>query len=165
MKEEFINLKCKYKRTFGTDKEPLVSLIGHYLDNILNVDKPCLPLLRRPAYPASPRAREALEEHIKEIMDLGFLKKLGHYEQIKVTTPFIKVWHNVKSRMVGDFKALDTYSIPDRYPMPRIHETLTQLSHARLITFMDYLKDFHHSFLTDNSKKLLMTIAYCGIHE
>ncbi|MBW0555105.1 hypothetical protein O181_094820 [Austropuccinia psidii MF-1] len=67
--------------------------------------------------------------------------------------------------MVGDFRALNTYTTPDRYPIPRIPETLTQSSQAKFITAMDALKGFHKNFLTDNSKKLLRIIVHCGIFE
>ncbi|MBW0519964.1 hypothetical protein O181_059679 [Austropuccinia psidii MF-1] len=63
--EKVIDLLFKYKNAFSTDKEPLGTIIGHEVDIILNVEKLYPPLLRRPAYPASPRAREALEVHIK----------------------------------------------------------------------------------------------------
>ncbi|MBW0588937.1 hypothetical protein O181_128652 [Austropuccinia psidii MF-1] len=165
MKEKLIDLLFKYKSSFATDKEPLGTIIGHEVDIILNVEKPYPPLLRRPAYPASPRAREALEVHIKELMDLGVLRKVGHNEQVEVTTHVIIAWHDGKSRMVGDFRALNTYTIPDRYPIPRIHETLTQLSQAKFITAMDSLKGFHQNVLTDNAKKLLRIILHCGIFE
>ncbi|MBW0525999.1 hypothetical protein O181_065714 [Austropuccinia psidii MF-1] len=88
-------------------------MIGHEVDIILNVEKHYPPLLRRPAYPASSSARKALEVHIEELMDLGVLRKVGHNEQVEVTTPVIITWHNGKSRMVGDFRALSTYTIPD----------------------------------------------------
>ncbi|MBW0579682.1 hypothetical protein O181_119397 [Austropuccinia psidii MF-1] len=165
MKEKLIDLLFKYKNAFATDKEPLGAIIGHEVDIILNVEKPYPPLLRRPAYPASPRAREALEVHIKELMDLGVLRKVGHNEQVEVTTPVIITWHNGKSRMVGDFRALNTYTIPERYPIPRIHETLTQFSQAKFIIAMDALKGFHQNVLTDNAKKLLRIIVHFGIFE
>ncbi|MBW0538670.1 hypothetical protein O181_078385 [Austropuccinia psidii MF-1] len=165
MKEKLIDLLFKYKNAFATDKEPLGAIIGHEVDIILNFKKPDPPPLRKPAYPASPRAREALEVNIKELMDLGVLRKLGHNEQVDVTTPVIIAWHNGKSRMIGDFGALNTYTIPDTYPIPRIHETLTQLSQAKLITAMDALKDFHQNLFTDNAKKLLRIIVHCGIFE
>ncbi|MBW0579238.1 hypothetical protein O181_118953 [Austropuccinia psidii MF-1] len=69
-----------------TDKEPLGAIIGHEVDIILNLEKPYTPLLRRPAYPAIPRAREALEVHIKELMDLGVLRKVGHNERVEFIT-------------------------------------------------------------------------------
>ncbi|MBW0523652.1 hypothetical protein O181_063367 [Austropuccinia psidii MF-1] len=165
MKEKLIDLLFKYKNAFATDKEPLGAIIGHEVDIILNVEKPYPPLLRRPAYPASPRAREALEVHIKELMDLGVLRKVGHNEQVGVTTPVIIAWHNGKSRMVGDFRALNTYTIPDRYPIPRIHETLTQLSQAKFITAMDALGGFHQNVLTGNAKRLGRRIVHFGIFE
>ncbi|MBW0537176.1 hypothetical protein O181_076891 [Austropuccinia psidii MF-1] len=94
MKEKLIDLLFKYINAFATDKEPLGSIIGHELDIILNVEKPHPPLLRRPAHPASPRAREALEVHIKELMYLGVLRKVGHNEQVEVTTPVIITLNN-----------------------------------------------------------------------
>ncbi|MBW0542451.1 hypothetical protein O181_082166 [Austropuccinia psidii MF-1] len=96
MKEKLIDLSFKYKNAFATDKEPLGAIIGHEVDIILNVEKPSPPVLRRPANPASPRAREALEVHIKELMDLEVLRKVGHNEQVEVTTPVIITWHNGK---------------------------------------------------------------------
>ncbi|MBW0522948.1 hypothetical protein O181_062663 [Austropuccinia psidii MF-1] len=165
MKEKLIELLFKYKNAFATDKEPLGAMIGREVDITLKVEKPYPPLLRRPAYPASPRAREALEVHMKELMDLALLRRVGHNEQVEVTTPVIVTWHNGKSRMVGDFRVPNTYTIPDRYPIPRIHEKLTQLSQDKLITDMESLKGFHQNVLTDNAIKLLRIIVHCGMFE
>ncbi|MBW0502583.1 hypothetical protein O181_042298 [Austropuccinia psidii MF-1] len=60
MKEKLIDLLFEYKNAFVTDKEPLGAIIGHGVDRIINVEKPYPPLLRRPAYPASPSDRKAL---------------------------------------------------------------------------------------------------------
>ncbi|MBW0544748.1 hypothetical protein O181_084463, partial [Austropuccinia psidii MF-1] len=72
---------------------------------------------------------------------------------------------NDQSRMVGDLRALNTYTITDRYPITRIHETLTQLSKAISITAMDSLKGFHQNVLTPHARKVLTIIAQCGIYE
>ncbi|MBW0588283.1 hypothetical protein O181_127998 [Austropuccinia psidii MF-1] len=132
---------------------------------MLNVERPYPPLLRRPAYPGSPRAREALESHINELMKLGVLRKVGHNEEVEVTPPVIITWHNDKLRMLGDFRALNTNTIPDRYPIPRIHEALTQLSKEKFITSMNALKGFHQNVLTPHAKKFMSIIAHCGIYE
>ncbi|MBW0587959.1 hypothetical protein O181_127674, partial [Austropuccinia psidii MF-1] len=130
-KFDFLPLKRQITRgAFASDKEPLRAIIGHEDDIILNIERPYPPLLRRAAYPASPKSREALEIHIKELLDLGVIRKVGHNEEIKITTPVIVAWHNGKSRMVGDFRALNTYTVPDRYPIPKIQIVLTQISQA-----------------------------------
>ncbi|MBW0471842.1 hypothetical protein O181_011557 [Austropuccinia psidii MF-1] len=98
-------------------------------------------------------------------MDLGVLRKVGHNEKLEVTKPVIIACNNGKSRMVGDFRSLNTYTIPGRYPITRIHETLTKLSQANFIKAMNSLKGFHQNLLTDNAKELLRIIVHCGIYE
>ncbi|MBW0526687.1 hypothetical protein O181_066402 [Austropuccinia psidii MF-1] len=146
-----------------TYKEGFVA--NHLVEAQINPSLPYPPVLRRPAYPASPRAREALEKHIQELIQLGVLRKVGHNEEVEVTTPVIIAWHNDKSRMVGYFRALNTYTVPDRYPIPRVQETLTQMSKAKFITSMDAFKGFHQNVLMPKAKKLLRIITNCGIYE
>ncbi|MBW0556017.1 hypothetical protein O181_095732 [Austropuccinia psidii MF-1] len=134
MRHELIDVLYTYKNAFAADNEPLGAIKGHEGDITLNIDRPYPLVLERPAYPASPRAREALEKHIQEVIQLGVLRKVGHNEEVEVTTPVIISWHNGKSRMVGDFGALNTYTVPDRYPICRIQEALTQLSKSKFIT-------------------------------
>ncbi|MBW0469238.1 hypothetical protein O181_008953 [Austropuccinia psidii MF-1] len=138
---------------------------GHEVDITINIYRLHPPVLRRPAYPAGPRAREALEKHIQHLIQLGVLRKEGHNEEVEVTIPVIIAWLNDKSTMVGDFSALNTYTVPDRYPIPIIQETSTQLSKAKYVTSMDALKGFHQYVLMPKTKKLLRIITHCGIYE
>ncbi|MBW0501246.1 hypothetical protein O181_040961 [Austropuccinia psidii MF-1] len=165
MKGELIEILFQYREAFASDNVPLGAIKGDEVDIMLNVERPYPSLLRRPAYPASLRPREALESHINELMKLGVLRKFGHHEEVEVTAPVVSTWHNYKSNMVGDFRELNTYTIPDRYPIHRIHENLTQLSQAILITSMDVLKGFHQNVLTPHARKLLRIIAHCGVYE
>ncbi|MBW0568715.1 hypothetical protein O181_108430 [Austropuccinia psidii MF-1] len=80
---ELYSLLHNHKEAFASDKEPLGAIIGNEVDIILNIERPYPPLLRRPAYPASPKSREALEIHIKEPLDLGVIRKVGHNEEEK----------------------------------------------------------------------------------
>ncbi|MBW0525461.1 hypothetical protein O181_065176 [Austropuccinia psidii MF-1] len=89
VKEERIEILFQYKEGFACDNEPLGAMKGHEVDIILNLERPYPPLSRIPAYPASPRAREAFGAHIDELMKLGVLRKVGHNEEVEVTTPLI----------------------------------------------------------------------------
>ncbi|MBW0547805.1 hypothetical protein O181_087520 [Austropuccinia psidii MF-1] len=165
MINELIDVLYTYNNAFASDNEPLVSIKGHEVDITLNIDRPYPLVPRRPAYPVSARAREAWEKHIQELIQLSVLRKVGHNEEVEVTTPVIIAWNNYKSRRVGDLIALNTHTVPDRYPIPRIKETLTQLSKGKYITSMDALKGFHQNVLTPKAKKLLRIITHCGIYE
>ncbi|MBW0540077.1 hypothetical protein O181_079792, partial [Austropuccinia psidii MF-1] len=131
---------------------------------MLNVERPYPQILIRTDYPASPRAKEQFETHINELMKLGVLRKVGHNEEVEVTTPVVITWNNDKSKMVGDFRELNTYTITDRYQISRINETFNQLSKERFITSMDALKVSHQNFWKPYSRKLLRIIAHCGIY-
>ncbi|MBW0575323.1 hypothetical protein O181_115038 [Austropuccinia psidii MF-1] len=162
---ELSSLLYDHKEAFSSDKEPLGEIIGHEVDIILNIQRPYPTLLRRPAYPVSPKSREALETHIKELLDLGGLRKVGQNEQVEIPTPAIVAWHNGKSRTVGDFRALNTYTVPDRYPIPKIQIALIQISQAVDITTMDVLKGFHKNVMTPRARKYLRIIVHCGVYE
>ncbi|MBW0480522.1 hypothetical protein O181_020237 [Austropuccinia psidii MF-1] len=127
---EHSTLLYDHKEAFPSDKQPVGAIIGHEVDTILNIEIPYPPLLRRSAYPASPKSREALEIHIKELLNLGVIRKVGHNEEVEIPTPVIVAWYNGKSRMVAYFRALNTYTVPDRYPIPKIQISLTQISQA-----------------------------------
>ncbi|MBW0499538.1 hypothetical protein O181_039253 [Austropuccinia psidii MF-1] len=96
MKEELYKILFQYREAFASDNEPLGVIKGHEVDIMLNVEKPYPAILRRPAYPASPSAREALENHINELMKLGVFREVGHNEEVKVTPPVIITWDNDK---------------------------------------------------------------------
>ncbi|MBW0512800.1 hypothetical protein O181_052515, partial [Austropuccinia psidii MF-1] len=165
MRHDLIDVLYTHKNAFASDNKPLGTIKGHEVYITLNIDRPYPSVLRRPAYPASPRAREALEKHIQELIQLGVLRKVGQNEDVEVTTPVIIAWNNDKSRMVGDFRALNTYTTPDRYPIPRIQETWTQLSKDKYITSKDALKGFHQNVLMPKTRKLLRIITHCGNYE
>ncbi|MBW0506031.1 hypothetical protein O181_045746 [Austropuccinia psidii MF-1] len=153
------------KNSFAPDNKPLGAIKGNEVDIALNIGRSYPAVLRRPAYPASSRGKEALEKHIQESIQLAVLRRVGHNEEVEVTTPGIIAWHNDKSRMVGDFRELNTYTVPDSHQIPRTQEAFTQLSEAKYITSMDALKGFHQNVLTPKTRKLLLIITHCGINE
>ncbi|MBW0557714.1 hypothetical protein O181_097429 [Austropuccinia psidii MF-1] len=128
MKKDIIKILLQYLEAFSSSDEALGAIKGHEVDIMIHLEIHYPPLLRRPAYPDIPRARESLETHINELMKLGVLRNVVQNEEVEVATSVTITWSNDKSRMVSDFRELNTYTISDRYPIPRIHETLTQLS-------------------------------------
>ncbi|MBW0513015.1 hypothetical protein O181_052730 [Austropuccinia psidii MF-1] len=94
MRHDLINVLYTYKNAFASDNEPFGTIKGHEVDITLNIDRPYPLVLERPAYPAIPRAREALEKHIQELIQLWVIRKVCHNEEVEVTTPVIISWHN-----------------------------------------------------------------------
>ncbi|MBW0540968.1 hypothetical protein O181_080683 [Austropuccinia psidii MF-1] len=96
-------------------------------------------------------------------MDL--IRKIAHNEIVEITTSVLITWHDGKSRLCGDFRALNNYTNADRYLIPRIPHALDKLAKAKYITKMDCMKGFHQNVVKPNSMKLLRIICHMGIYE
>ncbi|KAA1139306.1 hypothetical protein PGTUg99_037703 [Puccinia graminis f. sp. tritici] len=90
-----------HSKAFATLDEPFGAVRGHEVKITLTIDRPYPPILRKAPYPASPRSKAALEEHIDLLTNMGIIRKVGANENVDVTTPVIIAWHNGKSRLVA----------------------------------------------------------------
>ncbi|MBW0544418.1 hypothetical protein O181_084133 [Austropuccinia psidii MF-1] len=96
---------------------------------------------------------------------MDVIRKIRHNEIVEITTPVLIPWHDGKSRLCGDFRALNNYTKADRYPITRIPHALDKLAKAKYITTMDCMKGFHQNRVKPNSMKLLRIICLMGIYE
>ncbi|MBW0539090.1 hypothetical protein O181_078805, partial [Austropuccinia psidii MF-1] len=129
------------------------------------VERPYPPILRRPPYPASLETRKEIAKHINELLDMDVIRKIGNNEIVEITTPVLITWHDGRSRLCVDFRALNNYTKADRYPIPRIPHALDKLAKAKYITKMDCMKGFYQNGVKPNSMKLLRIIFHMGIYE
>ncbi|MBW0491018.1 hypothetical protein O181_030733 [Austropuccinia psidii MF-1] len=150
---------------FAIGEEPVRKIRGHDIELYLDVERPYSPMLRRPPYPARLETRKEIEKHINELLDMDVIRKIGHNEIVKIITPVLITWNDGKSRMCGDFRALNNYTKADRYPIPRIPNALDKLAKAKYITKMDCMKGFHQNGVKPKSMKLLRIIFHMGIYE
>ncbi|MBW0575248.1 hypothetical protein O181_114963, partial [Austropuccinia psidii MF-1] len=70
-------------------------------------------MLRRPTYPQSLETRKEIEKHINEPLDMDVIRKIVKNEIVEITTPFLITWHDGKSRLCGDLRALNNYTKAD----------------------------------------------------
>ncbi|MBW0542074.1 hypothetical protein O181_081789 [Austropuccinia psidii MF-1] len=132
----------KNRPVFSIGEEPLGKIKGQDIELYLDVERPCPPILRRPPHPESLETRREIEKHINEILDMDVIRKSGHNEIVEINTPVLINWHDGKSRLCGDFRALNNYTKEDRYPIPRIPHALDKLAKAKYITKINCMKGF-----------------------
>ncbi|MBW0518430.1 hypothetical protein O181_058145 [Austropuccinia psidii MF-1] len=164
-KLSLLKMLRKNRPAFAIGEEPLGKIRGYDIELYLDVEGPYPPMLRRPPYAESLETRKKIEKHIKELLDMDVIRKIGHNEIVEITTPVLITWNDGKSRLCGDFRALNTYTRADRYPIPRIPHAPGKLVKAKYITKMDCMKCFHHNAVKPNSMKLLRIICHMGIYE
>ncbi|MBW0516361.1 hypothetical protein O181_056076 [Austropuccinia psidii MF-1] len=110
----------------------LVKIRGPDLELYLDVERPYPPMLRRPPYPASLETRKEIEKHVNELLDMDFISKMGHNVIVEITIPLLITWHDGKSRLCGDLRALNSYTKADRYPISRNAHALANLAKEKI---------------------------------
>ncbi|MBW0554382.1 hypothetical protein O181_094097 [Austropuccinia psidii MF-1] len=114
----------KNRQAFAIGKKPLGKIRGHDIELYLDVEGRYPPMLRRHSYPESVETRKEIKKHINELLEMYFIKKIGHNDIMEITTPVIITWHNGKSRLFQDFRELNNYTKANRYPIPRLPHAL-----------------------------------------
>ncbi|MBW0560874.1 hypothetical protein O181_100589 [Austropuccinia psidii MF-1] len=121
----------KNRPAFAIGEEPLGKIRGHDIELYLDVERAYPPMLRRPPCTASLELRKKIEKHINELLDMDVIRKIGHNEIVEIKPPVLINWHNGKSRLCGDFRAVNNYTKADRYRIPRIPHELNKLAKAK----------------------------------
>ncbi|MBW0551951.1 hypothetical protein O181_091666 [Austropuccinia psidii MF-1] len=113
-KLSLLKMLRKNRPAFAIGEEPLGKIKGHDIELYLDVERPYPPMLRRPPYPASLETRKKIEKHINELLDMDVIRNIGNNEIVEITTPVLITSHDGKSRLGGDFRALNNYTKADR---------------------------------------------------
>lgn len=72
-----------------------------------------------------------------------------------VPKPDVGTW-----RTCGDFRNLNANTIPDKYPIPHLHDVLVGLQGAKVFTKLDLLKAFYQiPVAEENLKKTAIITA------
>ncbi|MBW0508463.1 hypothetical protein O181_048178 [Austropuccinia psidii MF-1] len=77
-KLSFLKMLRKNRPEFPIGEEPLSRIRGHDIEQYLDVERPCSPMLRRPPYPEGLETRKEIEKHINELLDMDVIRKIGH---------------------------------------------------------------------------------------
>ncbi|MBW0500463.1 hypothetical protein O181_040178 [Austropuccinia psidii MF-1] len=164
-KLSLLKMLRKNRPEFAVGEERLGKIRGHDIVLYLDVERPYLPILRRTSYPESLEPRNEIEKNINELLVMDFIRRIGHNEIVEITTPVLITWNDGKSRLCGDFRALNNQTKADRYPIPRIPHSLDELAKAKYITKMDFMRDLHRNGVKPNSMKSLRIICHMHIYE
>lgn len=115
-----------------------------------------------PLYGMSKEELEVLKKYITENLEKGFIRPS--------TSPASSPVLFVKKpggglRFCVDYRALNDVTIKNRYPIPRIHETLTLLGKAKYFTKLDVISAFHRMRIAEGDEYLTAFRTRFGLYE
>jgi hypothetical protein len=85
--------------------------------------------------------------------------------QISLLHASCMIYRGGKPHMVVDYRALNSVMIADRYPLPRIPESLIMLSGAKYISALDSMKGFYQIPIDPASLAFMAFASHRGLFE
>lgn len=119
------------------------------------------PFKERPR-PIHPSDREAVKQHLKELLDAGIIKE----SQSPFASPVVLVRKkNGSIRLCIDYRKLNARTIRDAYALPNIEETLAALSGAKWFSVMDLKSGYYQVEMAKEDKPKTAFTCPLGFFE
>ena len=133
---ELLKIVRQHESVFAPpDKEPPSRDVKH----VIQLVKDAIPIKRRP-YPLPPHKLKTMKEQITELNRTGWIEK----SMSPWGAPILFVpKKNGDLRMCVDFRDLNSVTVDDCFPLPRIEVMLHRASNATLFSKLDLASGFH----------------------
>jgi hypothetical protein len=113
-------------------------------------------------YPLTPIEQGKLESYIKENLEKGYIRS----SKSQYSSPFFFVGKkDGKSRPVIDYRKLNSFTIPDRYPLPLIQELVDKVQDARLFSRVDVQAGYNNIRIREGDKYKAAFKTNMGLYE
>ncbi|CAF3331006.1 unnamed protein product [Rotaria socialis] len=149
------NLLLKYSTCFN-DKTGRTSLTRHYIDTGNSK-----PIKLRP-YRVSPARQSIISNQIQQMLHDGIIEPANGPYAAPVT---LQPKKDGSLRFCVDFRQLNSATVRDVYPIPRIDDTLDQLQNAKYFTSMDLKSGFWQIELDDESRPKTAFTTHAGLYH
>ncbi|CAH2097483.1 unnamed protein product [Euphydryas editha] len=152
------DLLDKYKDCFSTGMNDLG------FTNIAEMEihlKDSKPVVYRP-YRLPHSERRLVQDMIGDMMSNGIIRESNS----PYASPIVLVKKKSgEKRLCVDYRALNSRTIRDHYPLPRIDDLLDQLSGNTLFTSLDLASGYHQIAIAENSREMTAFVTPDGQYE
>ena len=160
LKADFLKHKvlARHNSKFANTLKPKTIIAG-VLYPIITRGPPVKTRVRR----LSPEQLSFVKKEIGALLDAGVL--------IPSSSPFASAIHIVPKkqpgqfRMVGDYRALNNITQPDRYPLPFISDVMDSLKGCIVFSKFDCLKGYHQISVNPKDRHKTVIITPIGFFE
>ncbi|CAF5042976.1 unnamed protein product, partial [Rotaria magnacalcarata] len=149
------NLLLQYRACFN-EKPGRTSLTQHHIDTGNSK-----PIKLRP-YRVSPVRQNTIFSQIQQMLTDGIIEPANGPYAAPVT---LQPKKDGSLRFCVDFRQLNSVTVRDVYPIPRIDDTLDQLRTAKYFTSMDLKSGFWQIELDEESRPKTAFVTHAGLYH
>lgn len=156
--DKLLTLLGNFRHLFAKDTNDLgcTDLIEMKIKT--NTDKPvyCKP------YRMSHKEQEIVDDKIRELLAAGIIRE----SMSEYCSPIILVKKKGGDyRMCIDYRALNSQTVKDRYPLPHIEDQVSKLSGKAYFTTLDLAQGYHQVKLSEDSIPKTAFVTHSGQYE
>ena len=118
--------------------------------------------IRQHSYRISPAKRNFLREEVTYLLQNGF----AHASKSPWASPCLLVPKEGGSyRMCTDYRQVNSKTIKDSYPLPRLDDIIDSVGNAKYVTKLDLLKGYYQVELTEKAKTISAFVTPFGLFQ
>lgn len=158
-------LKSEYRTFMKEEADKLAPLRGPTIDHaieLVEADGKPATVPWGPLYNMSREELLVLRQQLTSYLDKGFIR----VSKSSASAPVLFARKPGGGlRFCVDYRALNAITKKDRYPLPLIHETLSQISKARWFTKVDVIQAFHKIRIAEGDEWKTAFRTRFGLYE
>lgn len=158
VRTSLMELLSSYSDCFANStKEIGVTTLGELQIN-LTTDK---PICRRP-YRLAQSERDIVQKKVEDLLDGNIIRE----SESPYASPIILVKKKCGDlRMCVDYRALNSVTIKERFPLPHIDDQLSKLAGKKVFTSLDLYSGYHHLRVSADSVSKTAFVTPDGVYE
>lgn len=157
-KEEVYNLLQEYRDCIAESVEELGCAVSAQMDIKLKDDT---PFSYRP-YRVAQSEQDKITGIVNELLDCDIIRESSS----EYSSPMLLVTKkNGDQRMCIDYRKLNSRTIQDQHPLPRIDDQIDRLKHGKFFTSLDLKSGYYQIPMSDHAKKYTAFSTYAGLYE
>jgi hypothetical protein len=110
----------------------------------------------------APARRQIIEDNLKEMIDQGIISPLT---SLWVAPVILAPKKDGSLRFYIDYRKLNSVTIRDAYPIPRIDDTLDSLQEAKFLSTLDLRSGYWQVEMDEDSKQKTAFVTHKGLYE
>ena len=127
----------------------------------IELDPGTIPIRQHP-YRIGPAKRKFLRDEVTYLLENGF----AYASKSPWAFPCLLVPKEGGSfRMCTDYRQVNSKTIKDSYPLPRLDDTIDSIGNAKYVTKLDLLKGYYQVELTEKAKTISAFITPFGLFQ
>lgn len=118
-----------------------------------------------PTYDKPRRLRPEIEKEIKDEYRKQLQLGLVRVSKSQWASGLIIKREKNKLRLIGDYRRLNSQTIPDRYPIPVVYDAVALLKNKKIFSKIDLVRAFHNIPVYDPHIEKTAVISPAGLYE